>query len=168
MRQAIAAPRRGLPLCERRRLPRRCRFRGSMARPAHSLSTLRNAGYPSTTQDSLPAAGQALPDGAGYPQGSNERFPLVASPFPKLSWRTYSSTLPVPRRDPKLLEKLLDDAIRAHQHKNPAMAKSFRDLIESTLRKYHNRLIDAASVIQAIVQVHRDLQAAGQRAAELG
>jgi len=27
------------------------------------------------TQDSLPAAGQALPGGIGYPQGSIERFP---------------------------------------------------------------------------------------------
>ncbi len=63
-------------------------FRGSIARPAHSLSTLRSAGYPGTTQDSLPAAGQSLPGGAGYPQGPIERFPLVASPFPKLSWRT--------------------------------------------------------------------------------
>src|SRR3954463_15564455 len=58
-----------------------------MARPAPSLSTLRSAGYPNTTQDSLPAAGQALPDGAGYPRGSNERFPLMASPLPQLSWR---------------------------------------------------------------------------------
>ena len=30
---------------------------------------------PATTQDSLPAAGPALPDGIGYPQGSNKRFP---------------------------------------------------------------------------------------------
>ena len=30
---------------------------------------------PATTQDSLLAAGPALPDGIGYPQGSNERFP---------------------------------------------------------------------------------------------
>jgi hypothetical protein len=29
---------------------------------------------PAPTQDSLPAAGPALPDGIGYPQGSNERF----------------------------------------------------------------------------------------------
>ncbi len=29
---------------------------------------------PATTQDSLPAAGPALPDGIGYPQGSSERF----------------------------------------------------------------------------------------------
>jgi len=38
-------------------------FRGSIARPGHSLSTLRREGYPSTAQDSLPAAGQALPGG---------------------------------------------------------------------------------------------------------
>ena len=30
---------------------------------------------PAPTQDSLPAAGPALPDGIGYPQGFNERFP---------------------------------------------------------------------------------------------
>jgi hypothetical protein len=31
----------------------------------------------------------ALPDGVGYPQGSNERFPRAfASSFPKLTWRT--------------------------------------------------------------------------------
>src|SRR5208337_216723 len=29
---------------------------------------------PATKQDSLPAAGPALPDGIGYPQGSSERF----------------------------------------------------------------------------------------------
>jgi len=51
-------------------------FRGSITRLRHSLSTLRRTGHPVTTQDSLPAAGQALPDGLDYPQGSNERFPI--------------------------------------------------------------------------------------------
>ena len=37
---------------------------------------------PATTQDSLPAAGPALPDGIGYPQGSDERFHIADSPFP--------------------------------------------------------------------------------------
>ena len=31
---------------------------GSITQPAHSLSTLRNMGYPNATQDSLPAGGQ--------------------------------------------------------------------------------------------------------------
>src|SRR4051812_16182558 len=59
-----------------------------MARPWHALSTLRRAGCPDSTQDSLPVAGQALPDGIGYPQGSYESFPrcnrYISSPFPRL------------------------------------------------------------------------------------
>ncbi len=50
-------------------------FRGSITQPQHSLSTLRRMDHSTTTQDSLPVAGQTLPDGLGYPQGSNERFP---------------------------------------------------------------------------------------------
>ena len=37
---------------------------------------------PATAQDSLPAAGPALPDGVGCPQGSYERFHIYDSPFP--------------------------------------------------------------------------------------
>ena len=54
----IAARRCSLPRLLRRRLPRQLDFRGSMTRPAHSLCTLRSAGYPNATQHSLPAAGQ--------------------------------------------------------------------------------------------------------------
>jgi hypothetical protein len=49
-------------VCQQQRLPRRV-FRRSIAWLSNWLSTLRSAGYPDTTQDSLPAAGQALPDG---------------------------------------------------------------------------------------------------------
>ena len=51
------------PLVEQKqRLPRKV-FRSSIAWLSDSLSTLRRTGYPAATQDSLPAAGQALPDG---------------------------------------------------------------------------------------------------------
>jgi hypothetical protein len=33
-------------------------------------------GSPQSTQDSLPVVGQTLPGGIGYPQGSDERFPI--------------------------------------------------------------------------------------------
>ena len=42
-------------------------FRGSITRLWHWLSTLCRVGHPTATQDSLPAAGQALPDGLDYP-----------------------------------------------------------------------------------------------------
>ena len=71
-------------------------FRGSITRLWHWLSTLRRMGRPNTTQDSLPAAGLALPDGLEYPQGSNERFrgvSYISASFPKLSWRKVSLRL---------------------------------------------------------------------------
>ena len=44
----------------------------------------------------------------------------------------------------------------------------FRALLEETLRKYHNRLIDAAAVIKMMVEMRRDWQEADSRAAALG
>jgi hypothetical protein len=49
--------------------PTNSEFRGSITRPASSLSTLRSDGYPSTTQDSLPGGGQPYPGGT-RPAGS--------------------------------------------------------------------------------------------------
>ena len=43
------------------------------------------------------------------------------------------------------------EEIASRQSRNLAMAKSFRELLEQTLQKYHNRLIDAAAVIKALL-----------------
>jgi hypothetical protein len=40
-----------------------------------------------------PGCWPALPDGAGYPQGPDERFPLSLPPFPSFSWRTKSLSI---------------------------------------------------------------------------
>lgn len=68
----------------------------------------------------------------------------------------------------KLLEKLLGDEIRSHERKNLAQARSFRELLEQTLRKYHNRLIDAAAVIQEMIEIRKELEKQSRRAGELG
>ena len=68
----------------------------------------------------------------------------------------------------KLLEKLVRDEIRRRQRKNLAKAKSFRELLEETLQRYHNRLIDAAAVIRAMIAIRREMEQDDQRAAELG
>ena len=66
-------------------------FRGSIIRPASSPSTLRRAGHPATTQDSLPAAWPASPGGLGYPQGSFARFHFIHPPCPGFAWRKLCS-----------------------------------------------------------------------------
>jgi len=67
----------------------------------------------------------------------------------------------------KLLNKLLDDAIRQHQRRNIAKAKSFRQMLEETLQRYHNRLIDAAAVVKAMLEIKKDMDADQERAKEL-
>lgn len=68
----------------------------------------------------------------------------------------------------KLLEKLMNDQIKLRKKKNLAKAKSFRELLESTLEKYHSRLIDAASVIQAMITIRQDMENDDRRARLLG
>ena len=71
---------------EGQRLPRKV-FRRSIAWLSNSLSTLRDVSYPSTTQDSLPVAGQALLDGLLTRKVPLKGFRIVnyiSFPFPKL------------------------------------------------------------------------------------
>jgi hypothetical protein len=73
-------------VCEKQRLPRKV-FRSSIAWLPDWLSTLRRTGHPITTQDSLPAAGQALPGGllpTGFLRKVSELHPTSHPPFPSL------------------------------------------------------------------------------------
>jgi type I restriction enzyme R subunit len=67
----------------------------------------------------------------------------------------------------KLLEKLVQDEIQFRKKRNLAKAKSFQELLESTLQRYHNRLIDAAAVVKALLQIRKDMESDDQRAREL-
>ncbi|MCC6322727.1 MAG: type I restriction endonuclease subunit R [Phycisphaerales bacterium] len=75
---------------------------------------------------------------------------------------------PLPDLRLRLLEKLLADEIHTRAKGNLAKAKTFRELLEATLQKYHNRLIDAAAVIRAMLEIKKDMEASDQRAARLG
>ena len=57
-------------------------FRRSIAWRSGSLSTLRRAGYPASTQDSLPAVGQTLLDGLSTRKVPTEGFRVLVSSHP--------------------------------------------------------------------------------------
>ncbi|MBI3465498.1 MAG: DUF3387 domain-containing protein [Planctomycetes bacterium] len=67
----------------------------------------------------------------------------------------------------KLLEKLVRDEIQLRRKKNVAKAKSFQELLEKTLQRYHNRLIDAAAVIKALIQIRKEIESDEERAKDL-
>lgn len=68
----------------------------------------------------------------------------------------------------KLLHRLLEDAIRAKASRNLTKAKSFQQLLEQTLKRYHARLIDSAAVIQLMIQIKQESDADAERATTLG
>ncbi|MDP1860627.1 MAG: DUF3387 domain-containing protein [Gemmatimonadaceae bacterium] len=68
----------------------------------------------------------------------------------------------------KLLEKLMLDELDRRRARNLTKDRSFRELLEKTLQKYHNRLIDAAAVVKALLEMKREMDADEQRAVELG
>jgi type I restriction enzyme R subunit len=68
----------------------------------------------------------------------------------------------------ELLEKLLRDEIKARARNNVVQEKKYADRLLETLRKYHNRAIETAQVIEELIQMAKDFQAALEREAALG
>jgi type I restriction enzyme R subunit len=68
----------------------------------------------------------------------------------------------------ELLQKLLSGEIRVRRRKNVVQAKSFADMLEQTIRRYQNRAIEAAQVIEELIGLAKDMRAANARGEELG
>jgi type I restriction enzyme R subunit len=68
----------------------------------------------------------------------------------------------------KLLERLLRDEIADRERQNLVKARSFQQMLEAMLIKYHNRVIDAAAIVEEMIRMRREMDADAKRAAELG
>ena len=58
--------------------------------------------------------------------------------------------------------------LSARRRKNIVQARSFAEMLEQTLRRYQNRAIEAAQVIEELIQLARDLREANARGEKLG
>ena len=68
----------------------------------------------------------------------------------------------------ELLQKLLRGEIAARRSKNVVQARSFADLLEQTLRRYQNRAIEAAQVIETLIDLAKEMREAAARGESLG
>ena len=68
----------------------------------------------------------------------------------------------------ELLQKLLKGEIRARGRRNVVQARSFAELLEQSVRKYQNRAIETAQVIEELIQLAKDMRAADGRGEQLG
>ena len=68
----------------------------------------------------------------------------------------------------ELLQKLLKGEVAARRKKNVVQARSFAQMLEQTLLRYQNRAIEAAQVIEELIQLARELREANLRGEKLG
>ena len=63
----------------------------------------------------------------------------------------------------ELLQKLLKGELAVRRRKNVVQARSFAEMLEHTLRRYQNRAVEAAQVIEELIQLAQELREAGAR-----
>ena len=68
----------------------------------------------------------------------------------------------------ELLQKLLAGELATRRRKNVVQARSFAEMLEQTIRRYQNRAIEAAQVIEELIGLARELREAGARGETLG
>jgi type I restriction enzyme R subunit len=64
----------------------------------------------------------------------------------------------------ELLRKLLNNEINIRSKKFLIQSRSFADLLDQSSRKYQNRAIEAAAVIQELIELARQMREAGNGA----
>jgi type I restriction enzyme, R subunit len=68
----------------------------------------------------------------------------------------------------ELLRKLLSGEIKTRFRKNVVVAKSFAEMLEKALKKYQNRAIETAQVIEELIALAKAMNAANARGEALG
>ncbi len=66
------------------------------------------------------------------------------------------------------LRKLLEGEIKTRSRKNVVQARSFAAMLEESIRRYQNRAIEAAAVIEELIELAREMRAAQERGETLG
>jgi len=68
----------------------------------------------------------------------------------------------------ELLEKLRKGELCTPRRKNVVQTRSFAEMLEKTVNRYHNRTIEAARVIEELIKLAKEMREADRRGEELG
>jgi type I restriction enzyme R subunit len=63
----------------------------------------------------------------------------------------------------ELLQKLLNDEIKAHTRKNLVQSRSFAERLEEAIKKYQNRSLETAQIIAELIDLAKDMREAHRR-----
>jgi len=68
----------------------------------------------------------------------------------------------------EMLKKLLNDEIAASRRTSVVQSRKFSDRLEESLNRYHNRALETAQVIEAMIELAREMRDATERGEHLG
>ncbi len=125
------------------------------------------------TQEEKNSALKQILDNAVIAEGVADVFALCGLEKPNiglLSDELLEDVRQMPEKNlaVELLEKLLKDDIKAKTRNNVVQEKKYADRLQETLRKYNNRAIETAQVIEELIQMAKEFQAEMAREANLG
>jgi type I restriction enzyme R subunit len=67
----------------------------------------------------------------------------------------------------ELLRKLLNDELKTRARKNLTQSRKFSEMLEGAVRRYHNRAVETAQVIEELIALAKDMRAASKRGEDL-
>lgn len=67
----------------------------------------------------------------------------------------------------EMLRKLLNDEIKHRSRRNVVEARSFKEMLEAAIRKYENRAIETAQIIQELIKLAKEMREASKRGERL-
>ena len=102
------------------------------------------------------------------PEGVIDIFAAAGLPKPDisiLSEEFLGEVRGMPQRNlaVELLQKLLKGELSSRRRKNVVQARSFAEMLEQTIRRYQNRAIEAAQVIEELIALAREMREANAR-----
>ncbi len=124
------------------------------------------------TQEELDLAVRQIVSRAVAPEGVMDIFAAAGLQKPDISILSdefLAEVRGMPQRNlaVELLRKLLSGEVQMRRKKNVVQAKSFAAMLEQSIRKYQNRAIEAAQVIEEMIALAKDMRRANERGATL-
>ena len=124
------------------------------------------------TPEDLDHAVQQILSRAIAPEGVLDIFTAAGLPKPDLAILSDEfldglRQLPQKNLAVELLQRLLNDEIKTRARVNLVRSRSFLEMLEATLRRYQNRGLEAAQVINELISLAQELRQADQRGEKL-
>jgi type I restriction enzyme R subunit len=125
------------------------------------------------TDEDLDTAVRQIISRAIVPDGVVDIFTAAGLDRPDLSILSdefLAEVRGMPRRNlaVELLQKLLADEIQARGRRNVVQARSFAEMLDGAIRRYQNRAVEAAQVIEELIDLARQMREANARGEALG